>query len=111
MGCDYYIDKDLILFFHNDYRPTYINLEHNRGYFYDLSIDIDEEDYERKEEESVKKQLTPSMKPILIYENNLFIKAIYEEKYKDLILHHLPNDKTWTDIQKIIKSESRYERD
>jgi len=111
MGCDYYIDKDLILFFHNDFRRN-INLEQDRGYFYEINIDSDEEDYERKQEESVKKQLTPQMKPILIYENNQFSKPVYEEKYKDLILHYLSKwDKTWTDIQKIVKSESRYERD
>ena len=111
MGCDYYIDTELVLFFHNDSSRTYINLDHNRGYFYEINIDSGDADYDKKQEESEKEQLTPSMTPILIYANNLFTKPIYEEKHKDLILHHLPNDKTWTDIKKIIKSESRYERD
>lgn len=112
MGCDYYIDTDLILFFYNDYCRQYIHLEQNRGYFYDINIDSDDEDYERKQEESIKEQLTPKMKPIIIYENNTFSKSSFEEKYKDLILHHLLIwDKTWTDILKIVKSESRYERD
>jgi len=111
MGCDYYIDKDLILFFHNDSSRKYIQLEHNRGYFYDINIDSDDEDYARRQEDSEKEQLTPKMKPILIYENNNFSKPIFEEKYKQLILQNLPKDKTWTDIKKIMKSESRYERD
>jgi hypothetical protein len=111
MGCDYYIDKNLVIYYINDNRREYINLEHNQGYFYDINIDSDDEDYDKKEEESVKEQLMPSMKPILIYKNNTFSKPIFEEKYKNLILQNLPENKTWTDIQKIMKKESRYERD
>ena len=76
-----------------------------------MNIDSDEEDYAEKRAKSIAEQLEPRMKPILIYENSVFCKPNFEEKYKDLILHHLPNDKTWADILKVVKTESRYERD
>jgi hypothetical protein len=53
----------------------------------------------------------PSMEPILIYKNNSFSKPIFEEKYKNFIIQNLPENKTWTDIKKIMKKESRYERE
>lgn len=111
MGCDYYMDKDLYIYFHNTHRYIFINLEHNRRYFYEINIDSDDEDYEKKQEESETEQLMPSMKPILIFMNDTFSKPIFEEKYKELILQNLPKDKTWEDILKIVKKESRYERD
>jgi predicted ABC-type ATPase len=111
MGCDYYINIHLFICYKNDRNKTRIPLSQERGYFYDINMDSDEEDYEEKMAESVAKQLEPRMKPIIIYENSVFCKPIFEDKYKDLIIHHLPDDKTWADIAKIVKKESRYERD
>ena len=51
------------------------------------------------------------MKPIVIYKDDVFCKPSFEDKYKNMILHHLPIDKTWEDIAKVVKKESRYERD
>lgn len=110
MGCDYYIDTNLYIYYNNDNNRTDILLHHERGYFYEMNIDSDEEDYEEKTKKSIQEQLKPRMKPILIYENSVFCKPNFEEKYKDLILHHLPTDKVWEDILKIVKKESRYER-
>ena len=111
MGCDYYIYKKLCIYLKNSDKNFDIELETERGYFYDINMDSDEEDYEEKMAKSIAEQLEPRMKPILIYENSVFCKPNFEEKYKDLILHHLPNDKTWADIFKIVKKESRYERE
>jgi hypothetical protein len=109
MGCDYYIDTDLIVYYKNEpnYNATYILLHQERGYFYEISIDSDEEGYNEK----IQEQLKPRMKPIVIYKDDVFSKPIFEEKYKDRIIHYLPEDKTWTDIAKVVKKESRYERD
>jgi hypothetical protein len=111
MGCDYYINTDLYIWYNNDRNKTCVPLQHDRGYFYDINMDSDEEDYEEEMAKSIAEQLEPRKKPILIYENSVFCKPNFEEKYKDLILHHLPNDKTWADIFKIVKKESRYERE
>lgn len=109
MGYDYYIDKNLYIFFINTYQYKLINLDHNRCYFYEIDIDSDDEDYKKRKEESETEQLMPSMKPILIYEKYTFSKPIFEEKYKDLILQNLPENKTWGDIKKIMRKEIRYE--
>lgn len=101
MGCDYYIDKNLYIYYKNNSNITFILLEHDQGYFYDK--DDDDDDY--------KEQLKPRMKPVSIYLNDAFCKPHFEEKYKSLILQHLPIDKVWKDIFKIVKKESRYERD
>ena len=108
MGCDYYIYKKLYIYYKNDRNTTLILLEHDRGYFYEINIDEDEEDYEEKIEKSIQEQLEPKMKPISIYLNDVFCKPSFEEKYKSLILQHLPRDKVWEDIVKIVKKESRY---
>ena len=58
-----------------------------------------------------KKELEPTMNPIVIYSNNSFNKLSFEKKYKIQIEYEL-NDfkKSWNDISKIIKIETRYER-
>ena len=79
MGCDYYIYTDLVVYYKNGSNErTYIPLQHERGYYYDISVDSDEDGYDEKIQEQ---------------------------------LHHLPNNKTWEDIAKVVKKESRYERD
>lgn len=108
MGCDYYIDKDIDIYFQDNTRHS-INLEHNRGYFYD-DEDEDEENYDY--EKSIQKQLEPGMKPILLYKDHSFCNNAFEIKYKNLIDYELSKiGKTWIHVIKIIKAESRYERD
>jgi hypothetical protein len=112
MGCDYYIDKDLHICNHNNITFSYISLEHERGYYWFSSVlDEDEEEYDIELSEYIKNTLKPSMKPIVIYSNNTFSKLSYENKYKKLIDYDLNlNNKTWNDINRIIKIENRYER-
>ena len=109
MGCDYYIDTNLVVYYkhESEWKATYILLHQERGYFYETNIDSDEEGYDEK----IQEQLKPRMKPILIYTDDAFCKPQYEDKYKDWILHYLPEDKTWADIAKVVKKESRYERE
>lgn len=112
MGCDYYIDKNLHIYDYNDKVISYINLEHNRGYFFDYSLlDEDEDDYDKEVAKEIKRILQPSMEPITIFINNTFCKTSFEKKYKKLIDYELIiYNKTWDNVNKIIKKEERYER-
>jgi hypothetical protein len=112
MGCDYYIDKDLEIYDYNNKLFSSINLEHERGYYFYMSIfDEDEDGYEGDYTRYIKETLEPHMKPIVIYSNSSFNKLTFESKYKEKIQAELLIiNKTLNDVFKIIKSESRYER-
>jgi hypothetical protein len=112
MGCDYYIDKDLHIYDYNNVVFSCINLYKEKGYYWFISIlDEDEDGYEEEYIKYKEDTLKTCMKPLLIYSNSTFIKVSFENKYKEMIESDLKIcDKTWNDINKIIKVESRYER-
>jgi len=111
MGCDYYIDKSLFIYDYDDKIISYINLEHNKGYYYDLLLDEDDNNYEKENVEYRKRLLEPSMEPITIFINNTFCKPSFEKKYKELIEYDLIiYNKTLDNVNKIMKEEERYER-
>ena len=112
MGCDYYIDKDLHIYYYNNTVFSCINLEHERGYYWFSSLlDEDEDGYDIELTKYIKTILEPNMKPITIYSNSTFLKDNFENKYKKIIDDDLKlYNKTWNDINKIIKIEHRYER-
>ena len=111
MSCDYYIDKDLNIYDYNDEIISYINLEHERGYYWFISVlDDDEDGYDSELDKYIENILEPSMKPILIYSNNTFNKVSFENKYKKIIEDDIKRfNKTLNDVNKIIKIENRYE--
>jgi hypothetical protein len=111
MGCDYYIEKYLYIYY-KDKSTDYIKLSTDRGYFY-LPDDLDEDDpdFEIKYNELIRLQLKPRMKPLIIYQDNEFITNFLENKYRPIVEQNMKNGKYWIDIEKIIKKESRYERD
>lgn len=112
MGCDYYIDKELHIYDSNDAILSYMNLEHERGYYWFVSsLDEDEDGYETEFERYRQESLTPRMKPIVIYTNNAFRKVSFEKKYKNRIEHELHSlNKTFDHVSQIVKIETRYER-
>lgn len=112
MGCDYYIDKDLYIYDYNDDIISYVNLEHEKGYYGFISgLDEDEDGYHTTVAQYIEITLEPSMKPIVIYSNNSFNKLSFENKYKKIIDDELNSlKKTWDDVTKILKIENRYER-
>jgi hypothetical protein len=112
MGCDYYIDKDLQIYDYNDRELSHINLEHEKGYYWFISVlDEDEEGYDDEVAQYKKQALEPTMKPIVIYSNNTFHKLSFENKYKQMIECDINRfNKTLNDVDKIIKVENRYER-
>lgn len=112
MGCDYYVDKDLEIYDNNNRIFSYINLHHEKRYYwFHSTLDEDEDRYDTELTEYIEDILKPSMEPILIYSNNSFHKFSFEHKYKKMVQEelHLYN-KTWKDISKIMKIENRYER-
>lgn len=98
----------------DSYDISYITLERNSGYFIDISLDEDDPKYDKEYKKMIKDCLTPTMSPILIYENDQFVNEKLEKKYKKLIQDCL-NEKTentnFSQIKEIWKKESRYERD
>jgi hypothetical protein len=114
MVCDYYIVKNLRLYFQNIVPLLYIQVEYFKEDFYS-GLDEDEHDYEEKYEEYIKYILTPEMKPIIIYENNKFINSRLENKYMSVIqerinIYNNSNETCigFNDIIDIIKIETRY---
>jgi hypothetical protein len=112
MGCDYYIDKDLQIYYYDDGEVSYINLEREKSYYWFIStLDEDEDGYDDEFAEYIKQTLEPSMKPIVIYSNNTFHKLSFENKYKQMIECDINRfNKTLNDVEKIIKVENRYQR-
>ena len=102
MGCDYYIIKELHIYYNNQVYYSIIELSREKCYFTDIDYDSDEEDYEEKVNKYKEYTLTPKMQPIIIFINNNFTKLLFETKYKDLIHTELNiNNKKWLDITKI----------
>jgi hypothetical protein len=133
MGCDFYIH-------------SYLEIQHNngivfyefpsiRGYYCDLECGIcdsddDERDYYYNSTEynelyeNMKKICLTPRKPIVIYNNNLFISPKFETKYlpiiqdiinKNYVNKHPRYESTGTitsieQVIKITKKEDRYER-
>ena len=54
MGCDYYIEKSLYINFKESYDTSYITLERNSGYFYDISFDEDDPKYDKEYNKMIK---------------------------------------------------------
>ena len=112
MGCDYYVDKELNIYDNNNRIVSHINLEHEKGYYWFIStLDKDEADYDKQITTYIKETLEPKMEPIMIYSNHTFNKSSFENKYKTTIEYELNLiNKTWNDVNQIIKVEKRYER-
>jgi len=106
MGCDYYVDKNLYIYDHNDASFTFINLEKISCYYsYSLLLD------DVGETEYVKHVLEPFKEPILIFNNNTFSDVSFEQKYKKIIECELKTcNKQWEDVNKIIQTEETYVR-
>uniref|UniRef100_A0A6C0I110 Uncharacterized protein n=1 Tax=viral metagenome TaxID=1070528 RepID=A0A6C0I110_9ZZZZ len=114
MGCDYYISKSLYIYYNNNEYLEIILEKLKRYYDYqcdEFDEDEEETDFEERENEYIKYTLTPKMNPIMIYNNNIFNKLLFEIKYKELLDIEINKyNKTWHDIIKIIKVEKRFER-
>lgn len=112
MGCDYYICKNLSIYYIDNSFPSFIEINRNSAYFYYPNVDSDDENYEKINNRYIKEQLKPGKEPIIIYENGVFNSSILEDKYKTMIEQEFKvYNKSWNDVLKIVKEEFRYERE
>jgi hypothetical protein len=114
MGYDYYIERNLHIYY-NDNSHNYITLNKDRGYYSDENDDFiiiarNENSNKSKWEKTREYYLTPREVPFLIYSNNSFINIYVSNQYKTLLESEMIN-KTWNDIKEIVILEERYERD
>ena len=118
MGCDYYIEQCLCIYY-NDNTSYYISLDRERGYYsdtdiYDDFIMISDIENSKLTEWEKNKQyhLTPKTKPFIIYNNHTFTNIDVSNKYKSMLEFEMINNeyKTWNDIKDIVILEERYER-
>ena len=111
MGCDYYIVKALEVILKEEKYPLLIELESDYGYFTDV-LDSDDPEYNAKLSEIRRQQLKPVMLPIVIYENETFMNAKLEHKYRLLIEEELfINKRSLAEVDRVDKIEYRYESD
>jgi hypothetical protein len=122
MGCDYIVY--IYLEIKHKEGIAYIELDNKKGWFCDCiepdrDSDDEEENNERRYQEYIKIFLKPSFKPIMIYDNNRFLKQSFEDKYLHLIQQKAESERYWrdigtllnlSDIQQIQKIEIRQER-
>jgi len=116
MGCDYYIVKQLEVKHINDddeENITIIELDRERGYFFDDndSRDSDDssdsgEDYDTRFNRKYGKYLQVTYQPRVLFQNGKWKSERVQEKYEDSIIKEIGNDM----ILNIIKKESRYLR-
>jgi hypothetical protein len=89
MGADYYVFQYLQV--NHIHGVSYIELSCVRGYYCDcLDTGYDSDtnnprEYEEKIEKLIQLYLTPSIRPILIYNNSSFINERFYEKYNQLL--------------------------
>jgi len=78
--------------------------------YHHISGDEDDPLYEEQILKDRKRHLDVYTTPIMIYNNNIFIKSLCELKYKRLIDNFISKyGKTWSDIIRIVKVEERIE--
>jgi len=109
MGCDFYIDYNLIIYFNTGDEES-ILVEHSPGYWADPPYDEDDVDYKKKADAWYANHLIA--KPnIIIYDNNGFLNPLCKTKYGFMIQDKLAKcNKNIGDIVKIIKTGYGYER-
>jgi hypothetical protein len=76
--------------------------------YHHISGDEDDPLYEEHILKDRQRHLEVYMTPIMIYNNNIFIKPICQLKYKHLIDKYITKyGKSWSDIIRIVKVEER----
>jgi hypothetical protein len=114
MGCDYYIEKNLCIYY-NDDSSQYIRLERTRGYYSDydyFTMNMLVNSEKISEWEKMKEyHLMPREIPTVIYNNNTFSNIYVSNQYKAMIEFNIMNYKTWDDVKEIVILENRYPND
>lgn len=111
MGCDYYIVKQLEIKYiddHDDEHETTIELDRQRGYFYDDDFDSDSDDTNNTETFNKRygKYLTVTYEPKFLFNNNKWKNDRIKDTYYNLIQGEIGNGL----LTSVIKTEVRYLR-
>jgi len=116
MGCDYYIDHRLCIFY-NDSSCYCINLKRERGYYTDYDdfiMNINPQYSHLTEGEKIQQHhLTSKTSPVIVYTNSSYVNEYVAYKYKAMLeFEMMHNDyNVWDDIKEIVIVEERYERE
>jgi len=114
IGCDYYIEKRLCIFY-NDKSCYCMNLKREIGYYTeheDFIMKINTRNRNLTEWEKIQKHhLRPKESTLIIYTNRSYINEYVEKKYQPMVefemIHNI--DQNWCDIKDIVLYEQRYE--
>lgn len=116
MKCDYYQITALQIFFKDN--ETYNIILNKEKHFYKEFNSLKDSDDEGYEEEyklwlkTTNRYCDLKIKvPIIIYENDKFIKETFEEKYKDLILKKISKDYEYESEEYNYNSSDSYSSD
>jgi hypothetical protein len=108
MGADYYVFQYLKIT--HAYGVAFIELSCIRGYFCDCLLtnydsDTDNPQQHEEREQYIKSMyLTPSIEPILIYDEMGYLKQKFKEKYDNYIYYKIhERKKYWNDTGDLIE--------
>lgn len=113
MGCDYYIQTELIIEYLDKMgRKSFIYTNRNttKGYIYiDTYHDSDDETetLDIKYESEIRKRITENTYKKMIFDNNNWIEDIYKQKYEELLKREFNK---LNDITKIYEKVNAWER-
>jgi hypothetical protein len=106
---DLYHALTVLRIYYNETQHWKLILE-KKDLYHRISGDEDDPLYEEQIIKDRQRRLEVYTTPIMIYNNNFFIKPICEAKYKHLIVNFITNyGKTWSDVISIVKAEERVE--
>lgn len=103
MGCDYYIQTELVIQYKESssrINTIYTNRCVEKGYIFtykDEDSDDDEETAHKKYKAEIQKRIKENTFDKLLFQNEKWVKESYEKKYKNHLI------KSYSQIAKIIK--------
>jgi hypothetical protein len=86
MGCDYYIETELVICCKGQEKVKLIRLRVECGYFGYCEVDSDDEDCDEKYRHYVEMVLSRYKKEKLLFNNGQFITEKCRDKYSNMIL-------------------------
>lgn len=87
MGCDYYIQTDLVILYYDDkgsLSTTTTNRMLEKGYIFSIKDDDSEDDEEtryNKLKADLQRRIEKNTYKQIVFENNKWVKESYEKKY------------------------------
>jgi len=113
MGCDYYIQTELVIEFRYKNRKIctiYTNRELQKGYIFsypDQDSDDDVETHDKKYHAELERRIQQHANNKMLFENEVWIKESYKKKYEDYILKIFNQIH---EIKKVYKRTSPWQR-